>query len=41
LPGKKHLVNFTMLEGARYYDAPTGAQWHSEVVMDWLDEHVG
>ncbi len=40
LPGKKDLVTFTVVEGAQYHDAPIGAQWHGEVVMDWLDEHV-
>jgi hypothetical protein len=41
LPGKKDLVTFTVVEGAQYHDAPMGAQWHGEVVMDWLDERVG
>lgn len=40
LPGKKDIVTFTVVEGAQYHDAPIGAQWHGEVVMDWLDEHV-
>jgi hypothetical protein len=33
-------VTFTVAEGAQYHDAPIGAQWHGEVVMDWLDEQV-
>ena len=41
LPGTKDLVTFTVVEGAQYHDAPMGAQWHGEVVMDWLDERVG
>jgi pimeloyl-ACP methyl ester carboxylesterase len=40
LPRKKHLVTFTVVEGAQYHDAPIGSQWHGEVVMDWLDEQV-
>ena len=41
LPGPtKDLVDFTVIEGAQYHDAPIGSQWHGEVVMDWLNEQV-
>ncbi|HEU5308801.1 MAG TPA: alpha/beta fold hydrolase [Acidimicrobiia bacterium] len=36
----KDYVRFTTVEGAQYHDAPVGSQWHGEVVMDWLDQHV-
>jgi pimeloyl-ACP methyl ester carboxylesterase len=41
LPKKwRDIVTFTKAEGAEYHDAPIGAQWHGEVVMDWLEERV-
>jgi hypothetical protein len=39
-PKQRELVTFTVVEGAQYHDAPIGAQYHGEVVMDWLDEQV-
>ena len=40
LPREKDYVKFTVVQGAQYHDAPIGSQWHGEVVMDWLQDHV-